>query len=109
MRASGSNRKGLGFIGELAAAWVVVVIVVALGLTVTSFHGLGLRDRTLPRWYDPPVAGVQPPEDEAMDRSGTATARRPTADDICNIIAGSASYARASVSEAIAHQSGLPC
>jgi len=109
MRASGSDRNGRGFVGELMAAWVVVLLVLAVGLAATSFHGQGSRDRPLPRWFDRPVAGVQMPADDAMDPDATETANRPAARNICNIIAGSASYAQAAVSGAFAHQSGLPC
>ena len=109
MAVSGTDRQDRRFIGELVAAWIVVLFVLVIGFAVISFHVPGVRDRDVPRWYDPPLAGVEPREDEPMGASKTEAVRRPTDENICNMILRSASYARTPPSGASAHQSGLPC
>lgn len=109
MRASGSDRQGRGFFGELMAAWIVVIVVIAIGLAVASFHESGTSDGVLPHWYDPQVAGVQPPEDEALAPDERRAMSRPTEEEICDMIANEASPGRPPASGSSADQSGMPC
>ena len=109
MREAVSDGKGRGFPGELVAAWMVVLVVLAVGLTAIMLHKPGIRDRSLPQWHGPPIAGGSPLEDESMDLDETEMVSHPTAKNICNMIARSTSYAQAPSSGTIAHQSEVPC
>jgi hypothetical protein len=96
------NRRDRGFIRELVGAWIVTLLVVALGLAVTSHHVPEVRNRVAaPQWYDPPVAGAEPWENEASSLRGTDAITSQTDNSItvdlppiCDTIAGSASDAQ---------------
>jgi hypothetical protein len=111
------NRRDRGFIRELVGAWIVTLLVVALGLAVTSHHVPEVRNRiVVPRWYEPPVAGAEPGENEASglrdaDVITSQTGSSITVDLplICDTIAGSASDAQPPASGTAANGSELPC
>ena len=104
-------------IRELAGAWIVTFLVVAFGLAVISHHVPDARDRlVVPRWYDPPVTGAEPSEDERSGPRGvdvitsqTDNSTAPDVPPICDTIAGSASDARAPAPGTAANGSELPC
>jgi len=111
-------RRDRGPIREIAGAWIVALGVVALGLGVTALPAPNGRDRiTVPRWYDPPVAGVENWEDYAASgprgaEVSIARAGNDAAGDqasSCDEIAGSASCAVAPATAAVSPRTELPC
>jgi hypothetical protein len=111
------NRRDRGFIRELVGAWIVTLLVVALGLAVTSHHVPEVRNRIVaPQWYEPPLAGAEPWENEASGlrdadviTSQTGSSIASELPPICATIAGSASDAWAPPPGAAANGSELPC
>ena len=113
-----TDRRDRAFFRELAGAWIVTFGVVALGLAVTAFSVSNMRDRvTVPRWYDPPVAGAEISEDDATSGPRDADLRiaragndgATDAGSSCDEIVGSASCAVAPTTAAIAPRAELPC
>jgi hypothetical protein len=112
-----TDRRDRGFICELVGAWIVTLLVVGLGLAVTSHHVPDVHDRVVvPHWYDPPVAGAEPSENQASGPRGadviTSQTDNSTAPDlppICDAIAGSASDARAPAPGTTPNGFELPC
>jgi hypothetical protein len=105
-----TDRRDRSFFRELAGAWIVTFGVVALGLAVTAFSVPNMRDRvSVPRWYDPPVAGADISEDDAASaargadmsiaRAGNDAATDPGSS--CDEIVGSASCAAAPTTAAV--------
>jgi hypothetical protein len=111
------NRRDRGFIRELVGAWIVTLLVVALGLAVTSHHVPEVRNRAAaPQWYDPPVTSAEPWENEASGprdadviTSQTDNSTVPDLAPICDTIAGAASDERAPAPGPAANGSELPC
>jgi hypothetical protein len=60
-------------IRQVLAAWIVAVFFLVAGLSVLAFHEHSVRDdgvaAVTPRWYPPPVAGAEEP-DEVPCRDG---------------------------------------
>jgi len=106
------NRRDPGLSCELVAAWIITLLVGAFGLTVTSHHVPDVCVRVVvPQWYDPPVACVEPSDNEASGPRGGAatTSQADNLPPICDPIAGSASPTRAPVPGTAAKGCELPC
>jgi hypothetical protein len=58
------------FIGEVLAAWIITLLAVAIGVLLLAFHELDADDRSVPRWYDPPVADAGEWPDDLLVRRG---------------------------------------
>jgi hypothetical protein len=112
-----TDRRDRGLIRELVGAWIVTLLVVALGVAVSSHHVPDVHDRVVvPQWYDPPVAGAEPWENQASGPRGGDLITSPTDNSItgdlppiCDAIAGSASDAQAPAPRTAANGSELPC
>jgi hypothetical protein len=51
---------------EVLAAWLLVLLAVAIAVLLLVCHEPATEDFTLPRWYDPPVAAADVWADELM-------------------------------------------
>jgi hypothetical protein len=58
------------FIDEVLAAWIVTLLVVAIGVLLLALHEPGIDDRRVPRWYEPPVADAGEWADDLLVRRG---------------------------------------
>jgi hypothetical protein len=58
------------FIGEVLAAWIITLLAVAIGVLLLAFHELDADDRSVPRWYEPPVADAGEWADDLLVRRG---------------------------------------
>ena len=43
----------------MLAAWIVTLSTVAIGLLLPALHEPGTDNRTVPRWYERPIAGAE--------------------------------------------------
>jgi hypothetical protein len=74
-RAKGNNN----FIGELLAAWVVVLSAFAIALLLFAFHGSLPDDRAAPGWHARPIVEAEEAdEDLSAPRSADWVVRQST-------------------------------
>jgi len=68
--AGSGDGVNVNFTREAMAAWIVTVFVGAIGLLLLAFHEPNTDDRTVPRWYEPPVAEAEEWADDLLVRRG---------------------------------------